>query len=262
MPGQNVKVFSFDLPFGANNQSGHASSLDTYGFSGATLGCQIGSLSITSACPPMSQPQVFQIGFQVQFANRGDVTITLSRSGSSLSQTLSGITSGSYFASFNLGAMPSSDETLQINGTGVENGVSFTASATAHIMAPIVIVPGIQPTDPNDVDLGGGSPQGLIDFLSGGFPSSNFICPPLVEVAPFCLPHDPLARVAGHAGNVHPSGAITVGGPESAPDRARRWGDPGPRLPGDARSARGERSLARARVTAQSGYAAGAAGFG
>jgi pimeloyl-ACP methyl ester carboxylesterase len=192
VPGQNIKVFSFDLPFGANNQTGHAGALNTYGFSGATLGCQIGSLSITGACPPASQPSVFQVSFQVQFQNRGDVTITITRAGSTLSQTLTGITSGSYSVNFNLGAMPSADEIIQINGTGVENGVTFTASATARITAPIVIVPGIMPTDPADSDLGGGSPQGLVSFLSGGFPSTSFICPPLIKVAPFCPPNDPL----------------------------------------------------------------------
>jgi pimeloyl-ACP methyl ester carboxylesterase len=192
VPGQNVKVFSFDLPFGANNQSGHVGALDTYGFSGATLGCQIGNLSITGACPPMDRPTVFEVSFNVQFQNRGDVTITITRGGSSLSQTLSGITTGSYSVDFNLGAMPSTDEIVQINGTGTENGVSFTASATARITAPIVIVPGIQPTDPADSDLGGGSPQGLVSFLSGGFPSSAFVCPPLIKVAMFCPPNDPL----------------------------------------------------------------------
>jgi pimeloyl-ACP methyl ester carboxylesterase len=194
--GQNTKVFSFDLPFGANNQSGHAGALNTYGFSGATLGCQVGSLSITSACPTMSQPGLFQVGFRVQFQNRGDVTITITRGGSSLSQTLSSITSGSYSVSFNLGSMPSTDEIVQINGAGVENGVTFTASATSRITAPIVIVPGILPTDPADSDLGGGSPQGLVSFLSGGFPSTSFICPPLIKVAMFCPPNDPLDQAA------------------------------------------------------------------
>src|SRR5438034_8229176 len=51
IPGQNVKVFSFDLPFGANNQNGHAGALNTFGFSGATLGCQVGNLAITGGCP-------------------------------------------------------------------------------------------------------------------------------------------------------------------------------------------------------------------
>jgi pimeloyl-ACP methyl ester carboxylesterase len=192
VPGQNTKVFSFDLPFGANNQTGHVGALDTYGFSGATLGCQIGSLSITSACAPASQPSAFQVAFQVQFQNRGDVTITITRGGSSLTQTLSGITSGSYSVNFNLGSMPATGEVIQINGTGVENGVTFTASATSQITAPIVIVPGIKPTDPADSDLGGGSPQGLVSFLNGGFASSSFICPPLIIVAPFCPPNDPL----------------------------------------------------------------------
>ena len=41
IPGQNVKAFGFDLPFGANDQSGHASALATFGFSGATLGYQV-----------------------------------------------------------------------------------------------------------------------------------------------------------------------------------------------------------------------------
>ena len=190
--GQNVKVFSFDLPFGANNQSGHVGALNTYGFSGATLGCQIGSLTITGACPPMSQPNVFRVSFRVQFQNQGDVTITITRAGSSLSQTLSGIHSGTYSVDFNLGAMPSTDEIVQINGTGVENGVAFTAAATSRITAPIVIVPGIKPTDPGDSDLGSGSPQGLVNALSGGFPSSSFVCPPLIKVAPFCPPSDPL----------------------------------------------------------------------
>jgi pimeloyl-ACP methyl ester carboxylesterase len=192
VPGQNIKVFSFDLPFGANNQTGHAGALNTYGFSGATLGCQVGSLSITGACPPAIQPSLFQVAFRVQFQNQGNVTITITRGGSSLSQTLSGIASGNYTVNFNLGAMPSTDEIIQINGTGVENGVTFTASATSQITAPIVIVPGIKPTDPADSDLSGGSPQGLVSFLLGGFPSSSFVCPPLIKVAPFCPPNDPL----------------------------------------------------------------------
>jgi pimeloyl-ACP methyl ester carboxylesterase len=195
-PGQNVKTFSFDIPMGANNQNGRAGALNTYGFSGFTLGCQVGNLTITGGCPTKSSPSVFMVSFKVQFQNRGDVTITITRGGKSLSQTLTGITSGSYSVNFNLGSVPSADEIIQINGTAVENGVTFTASATSRITAPIVIAPGIKSSDPADSALNSGDPNGLVSFLSGGFPSTDFVCPPLIIVGGFCPPNDPIDQAA------------------------------------------------------------------
>jgi pimeloyl-ACP methyl ester carboxylesterase len=199
-PGQNVKVFSFDLPFGANNQNGLAGALNTFGFSGKTLGCQVGNLSITGGCPTKGTNSVFMVSFKVQFQNRGDVTITITRGGNSLSQTLTGITTGTYSVNFSLGSVPASDEIVQINGSAVENGVTFTASATSRITAPIVIAPGIKAPDPADNALDSGNPNGLVSFLSGGFPSTDFVCPPLVVVGGFCPPNDPIEQAADMLG--------------------------------------------------------------
>jgi hypothetical protein len=194
--GQNVKVFSFDLPFGANNQNGLAGALNTFGFSGATLGCNIGSLSITGACPPQNQPGAFRVSFHVRFQNRGNVTITVTRGGKSISQSLSNIATGDYFLDFNLGTIPSGDEIILINGVGIENGVQFTASATSRITAPIVIVPGVQPLDSADSALASGNPNGLVSFFVGQFPKTDFICPPAIKVMPFCPPNDPIDQAA------------------------------------------------------------------
>jgi hypothetical protein len=220
VPGQNVKLFSFDLPFGANNQSGRAGALNTYGFSGATLGCRIGDLTITGACPPQNNPTVFRVSFRVRFQNRGNATVTVTRGGNSLSQSLSNITSGNYFLDFNLGAVPATDELVFTNAVGLENGSSFTASATSRITAPIVIAPGFQPTDPQDAVLFSGLPQGLVSYLAGQLghvqgtlgqtpqgqipqgqkpgqiPQVDFICPPIIHVAGFCPTGDPLDQAA------------------------------------------------------------------
>jgi pimeloyl-ACP methyl ester carboxylesterase len=198
VPGQNVKQFSFDLPVGANNQTGQAGALNTFGFSGPTLGCQIGSLSLTGACPPNGSPGTFRVSFNVRFQNRGDVTITISRGGLSQSRTLANLASGSYFVDFSLGSVPSGSEIILINGAAVENGVSFTASATAQITnpIPIVVVPGVAPTDPADSALASGSPSGLLNGLGNGLKGGTFVCPPLIAVAPFCPPNDPIVQAA------------------------------------------------------------------
>jgi pimeloyl-ACP methyl ester carboxylesterase len=196
VPGQNVKLFSFDLPFGANNQNGRAGALNTFGWSGATLGCQIGNLTITGACPDPNQPSLFRVTFRVQFQNRGDVTISVTRAGQTLSRTLTGLTSGNYSADFNIGALSTVDEIIQINGVAVENGVTFTASATSRITAPVVIVPGVRPTDTQDGELASGDPKGLVNFLTGQLPATSFVCPPIIKVAPFCPPADPIEQAA------------------------------------------------------------------
>jgi hypothetical protein len=227
--GQNVKLFSFDLPFGANNQTGRAGALNTYGFSGATLGCQIGSLTITGACPPQANPSVFRVNFRVRFMNRGNVTITLTRGGNSISQSLPNVPTGDYFLDFNLGTAPAADEIVVINGAATENGVTVTATATSRITAPIVILPGMRPTDSQDSALYSGDPNGLVSYLSGhlqpvavqgtglptggqgqipqtGFPTqipkpvqlptTDFVCPPIIKVLMFCPTGDPLSQAA------------------------------------------------------------------
>ncbi len=196
--GQNVKVFSFDLPIGANNQSGLAGALNTYGFSGATLGCQVGSLTVTGACPPTGKPGAFRVNFHVRFENRGNVTITVVRRGQAQSQTITAIPTGDYFLDFPLGATPTGDEIVLINGTAVENGVTFTASATSKISGavPIVIVPGVAPTDSADSTLASGNPQGLVGALGGGLASPTFVCPPVIKVGMFCPPNDPISQAA------------------------------------------------------------------
>src|SRR5207245_5481268 len=128
--------------------------------------------------PPMSNPSVFQVSFKVQFQNRGDVTITITRGGGSLSQTLSGIASGNYAVTFNLGSVPATDEIVLINGAAVENGVTFTASATSRITAPIVMAPGIKPTDSVDSALARDTPNGPLTFLQSGSPPTDLARPP------------------------------------------------------------------------------------
>jgi pimeloyl-ACP methyl ester carboxylesterase len=119
----------------------------------------------------------------------------------SLSQTLTGLTTGNYSVNFSLGSVPASDEIVLINGAAVENGVTFTASATSRITAPIVIAPGVKPTDPADSAFDSGSPIGLVSFLSGGFPATDFVCPPLIKVGGFCPPNDPLDQAADMLAN-------------------------------------------------------------